>query len=67
VNHGPRGYCLMKKTEGRKSRDTVPLIDESPSIMEIMYSIFSVKHTVFGGPIMPAQYYTVQYALYSMY
>jgi hypothetical protein len=22
---GPRGYCLMKKTEGRKSRDTVPL------------------------------------------
>jgi hypothetical protein len=25
VNQGPRGYCLMKKTEGRKSRDTVPL------------------------------------------
>jgi hypothetical protein len=25
VNQGPRGNCLMKKTEGRKSRDTVPL------------------------------------------
>jgi hypothetical protein len=25
VNHGPRGDCLMKKIEGRKSRDTVPL------------------------------------------
>jgi hypothetical protein len=25
VNQGPRGDCLMKKTEGRKSRDTVPL------------------------------------------
>jgi hypothetical protein len=25
VNQGPRGECLMKKTEGRKSRDTVPL------------------------------------------
>jgi hypothetical protein len=25
MNQGPRGYCLMKKTEGRKSRDTVPL------------------------------------------
>jgi hypothetical protein len=23
---GPRGDCLMKKSEGRKSRDTVPLI-----------------------------------------
>jgi hypothetical protein len=22
---GAQGYCLMKKTEGRKSRDTVPL------------------------------------------
>jgi hypothetical protein len=26
VNQGPRGYYLMKKTEGRISRDTVPLI-----------------------------------------
>jgi hypothetical protein len=26
VNQGPMGDCLMKKTEGRKSRDTVPLI-----------------------------------------
>jgi hypothetical protein len=25
---GARGYCLMKKTEGRKSRDTVPLSDK---------------------------------------
>jgi hypothetical protein len=25
VDQGPRGYCLMKKTEGRKSRGTVPL------------------------------------------
>jgi hypothetical protein len=25
VNQGPRGYYLMKQTEGRKSRDTVPL------------------------------------------
>jgi hypothetical protein len=25
MNKGPRGDCLMKKTEGRKSRDTVPL------------------------------------------
>jgi hypothetical protein len=25
VNQGPRGHCLMKKTEGRNSRDTVPL------------------------------------------
>jgi hypothetical protein len=25
VNQGPRGYYLMKKTEGRKPRDTVPL------------------------------------------
>jgi hypothetical protein len=25
VNQGPRGDCLMKKTEGQKSRDTVPL------------------------------------------
>jgi hypothetical protein len=25
VNQGPRGYCLMKKNEGQKSRDTVPL------------------------------------------
>jgi hypothetical protein len=25
MNQGPRGDCLMKKTEGRKSRDTVPL------------------------------------------
>jgi hypothetical protein len=25
VNQGPREDCLMKKTEGRKSRDTVPL------------------------------------------
>jgi hypothetical protein len=24
MNQGPRGFCLMKKTEGRKSRDTVP-------------------------------------------
>jgi hypothetical protein len=23
---GPRGSCLMKKTRGRKSRDTVPLL-----------------------------------------
>jgi hypothetical protein len=23
--NGPRVYCLMKKTEGRKSHDTVPL------------------------------------------
>jgi hypothetical protein len=25
MNQGPRGDCLIKKTEGRKSRDTVPL------------------------------------------
>jgi hypothetical protein len=25
MNQGPRGYCLMKKTRIRKSRDTVPL------------------------------------------
>jgi hypothetical protein len=25
VNQGARGYCLREKTEGRKSRDTVPL------------------------------------------
>jgi hypothetical protein len=26
MNQGTRGYSLMKKTEGRKSRDTVSLI-----------------------------------------
>jgi hypothetical protein len=26
LNQGPRGYYLMKKTEGRKSRETVPLM-----------------------------------------
>jgi hypothetical protein len=25
MNQGTQGYSLMKKTEGRKSRDTVPL------------------------------------------
>jgi hypothetical protein len=25
MNQGPRGDFLMKKTDGRKSRDTVPL------------------------------------------
>jgi hypothetical protein len=25
LNQGTQGYSLMKKTEGRKSRDTVPL------------------------------------------
>jgi hypothetical protein len=25
MDQGPRGSCLMKKTRGRKSRDTVPL------------------------------------------
>jgi hypothetical protein len=25
MNQGTRGYCLPKKTEGRKSRETVPL------------------------------------------
>jgi hypothetical protein len=29
VNQGPRGDCLMKKTEGQKSRDTVPLKADS--------------------------------------
>jgi hypothetical protein len=26
MNQGTQGYCLPKKTEGRKSRETVPLI-----------------------------------------
>jgi hypothetical protein len=26
MNQGTKGYSLMKKTEGRKSRDTVPLM-----------------------------------------
>jgi hypothetical protein len=26
VKQRPRGYCLIKKIEGRKSRDTVPLL-----------------------------------------
>jgi hypothetical protein len=26
MNLGPRGYCLMKKTEGRKSCDNVSLM-----------------------------------------
>jgi hypothetical protein len=25
MNQGTKGYCLPKKTEGRKSRETVPL------------------------------------------
>jgi hypothetical protein len=25
MNQGTQGYCLPKKTEGRKSRETVPL------------------------------------------
>jgi hypothetical protein len=39
VNKGPRGYCLMKRTEGRKSRDTVPLrgILKSESVIERVY------------------------------
>jgi hypothetical protein len=28
MNQGTQGYSLMKKTEGRKSRDTVPLTDD---------------------------------------
>jgi hypothetical protein len=28
MNQGPRGYCLMKKIEGRKSSETVPLKDD---------------------------------------
>jgi hypothetical protein len=28
MNQGTQGYSLMKKTEGRKSRDTVPLRGE---------------------------------------
>jgi hypothetical protein len=30
MNQGPSGDCLMKKTEGRKSRDTVPLKRPNP-------------------------------------
>jgi hypothetical protein len=33
MNQGPRGDCLVKKTEGLKSRDTVPL----KSIFESIY------------------------------
>jgi hypothetical protein len=36
MNQGTQGYSLMKKTEGRKSRDTVPL---SKNTTLILYSI----------------------------
>jgi hypothetical protein len=31
---GPRGDCLMKKTEGRKYRDTVPFKHKQSTIQE---------------------------------
>jgi hypothetical protein len=38
---GAQGYCLMKKTEGRKSRDTVPLNMLLPIVLlTLLYSRF---------------------------
>jgi hypothetical protein len=46
VNRGPRWYCLMKKIEGRKSRDTVPFSENQYCqyiLLEENWWIFSSK------------------------
>jgi hypothetical protein len=47
VNQGTQGYSLTKKTEGRKSRDTLPLINwvifqNTCSIIYCFKSIFNL-------------------------
>jgi hypothetical protein len=37
MNQGPRGDCFMKKTKGRKSRDTVPLIYSIVSVIMLTF------------------------------
>jgi hypothetical protein len=40
MNQGPSGDCLMKKKQGSKSRDTVPLNDQQ---RHIEYYILTTK------------------------
>jgi hypothetical protein len=39
MNQGPRLDCLMKQTEGRKSRDTVPLTHNRININGFLHNI----------------------------
>jgi hypothetical protein len=39
---GTQGYSLMKKTEGRKSRDTVSLINLRNSQQSFMYALCAI-------------------------
>jgi hypothetical protein len=48
MNQGPRGDCLMKKTEGRKSRDTVPLVAFCKHLL-LLYSITPLVGTTRCG------------------
>jgi hypothetical protein len=49
VNQGTRGDCFMKKTEGRKSRDTVPLIGvECFFFTECTVVMLGIKRPVFN-------------------
>jgi hypothetical protein len=44
VNQGPRGYCLMTKMEGQKSRDTVPLrVDTKVNFFEFAKNEINMK------------------------
>jgi hypothetical protein len=40
VNQGPRWDCLIKKTEGQKSRDTVPLTRSNHKIYRLINAKF---------------------------
>jgi hypothetical protein len=44
MNQGPRRYCLMKKTEGQKSCDTVPLTLKA---LFDFYHIYNHIHLIF--------------------
>jgi hypothetical protein len=45
MNQGTQGYCWPKKTEGRKSRDTVPLIQPLARI-SATGKLFARKFTI---------------------
>jgi hypothetical protein len=41
MNQGTQGYSLTKATEGRKSRDTIPLnMNRQHMILRLKYTIF---------------------------
>jgi hypothetical protein len=49
-----QGHCLMKKTGGRKSRDTVPLIEiarqsDADTKKMFFFANFSLRMTIIGG------------------